>query len=50
MSRHDPETVFVVRDAECIAETAAAIRVRAGDLERDIWIPKHAYPVRYGKE
>ena len=50
MSRHDPETVFVVRDAECIAETPAAIRVRAGDLERDIWIPKHAYPVRYGKE
>ena len=40
MSRHDPETVFVVRDAECIAETAAAIRVRAGDLAQDIWIPK----------
>lgn len=42
MSRHDPETVFVVRDAECIAETPAAIRVRAGDLEQDIWIPKSA--------
>lgn len=40
MAQHDPEIVFVVRDAECTAETTAAIRVRAGDLAQDIWIPK----------
>ena len=29
-----------IRGAECIAETDKAIKVRAGDLDEDIWVPK----------